>query len=148
MHRSTHVATVFDNYMLGAAKYERATVFDMHAWQSKYAQSNRFYMRARFNEVCTVQPFSICHARSCEVCPEYACSSHRSMHGATVLYGTRTIRTLVNSALILLYACSVQRSMHGVTVFDMHARSYEVCTEHPVLTFVLGAAKYAQSNRF
>ena len=121
----------FDNYMLGTAKYERATVFDMHAWQSKYAQSNRFYMRARLNELCTVQPFSICHARSCEVCTEHACSSHRSMHGATVLY-----------------ACSVQRSMHGATVFDMHARWSEVCTEHPVLTFVLGAAKYAQSNRF
>ena len=131
MHRSTHGATVFDNYMLGAAKYERATVFDMHAWQSKYAQSNRFYMRARLNEVCTVQPFSICHARSCEVCTEHACSYHRSMHGATVLY-----------------ACPVQRSMHGATVFDMHARWSEVCTEHPVLTFVLGAAKYAQSNRF
>ena len=131
MHRSTHGATVFDNHMLGAAKYERATVFDMHAWQSKYAQSNRFYMRPRLNEVCTVQPFSIYHARCCEVCTEHAYSSHRSMHGATVIY-----------------ACSVQRSMHGATVFDMHARWSEVCTEHPILTSVLVAAKFAQSNRF
>lgn len=122
---SMHGATVFDNHMLGA------TVFDMHAWQSKYAQGNRINMRARLNEVCTVKPFSICHARCCEVCTEHACSSHRIMHGATVLY-----------------ACSVQRSMHGATVFDMHARWSEVCTEHPVLTFVLGAAKYAQSNQF
>ena len=67
-----------------------------HARQSKYAQSNQFYMRARLNEVCTVQPFSICHARCCEVCTEYAGSSHRSMHGVTVLC-----------------ACSVQRSMHA-----------------------------------
>ena len=161
MHRSTHGATIFDNHMLGAAKYKRATVFDMHAWQSKYAQSNQFYMRARFNEVCTVQPFSICHAPCCEVaqsmhahlievCTEQpdACSVQRSMHGATVLY-----------------ACSVQRSMHGAIVFAMHARWSEVCTEHPVLTFVLGtcsevcteqpiltcvlgAPKYARSNRF
>ena len=138
----TEQPSSFDKHMLGAAKYERATVFVMQAWQSNYAQSNRFYMRAPLNEVCTVQPFSICHARCCEVCTEHVCSSHRSMHGATVLY-----------------ACSVQRSIHGATVFDMRsmhrapgfdirARCSEVCTEQPVLTCVLGAPKYARINRF
>ena len=131
MHRSTHGATVFDNHMLGAAKYERATIFDMHAWQSKYAQSNRFYMRARLNEVCAEQLFLICHARCCEVSTGHACSAHRSMHGATVLY-----------------ACSVQRSMHRAYGFDMRARCSEVCTEQLVMTCLLRASKYARSNCF
>ena len=38
--------------------------------------------------------------------------------------------------------------MHRAPGFDIRARCSGVCTEHPVLTFVLGAAKYAQSNQF
>ena len=177
MHRSTHGATVFDNHMLGAAKYERPTVFDMHAWQSKYAQSNRFYMRARLNEVCTEQLFLISHARCCEVstghtclahevcteqpfyrharCSEvctlqpflYACSVQRSMHGATVFY-MHAQCSEVCTEQPLLYACSVQRNMHRAPDFDMRARCSEVCTEQPVMTCLLGASKYARSNCF
>ena len=131
MHRSTHGATVFDNHMLGAAKYERPTVFDMHAWQSKYAQSNRFL---------------------------HACSAQRSMHGATVFDKPCSVLRSKHRACMLgssKYARSNRFiGMIGAAKyarsnrFYMHARCSKVCTEQPFFICMLGAAKYARSNRF